>query len=429
MCFGNLETTGQTNSVNNSNTVASTNTARATDIDPTLRDFGTSSINYLTNLRDSGYQGYPDMTALVAPLSNYSGEAGAQLEGMAASSMDPMLGTASSYYRYAGDAPAQSVGQNSTPYYYEYANAGPQSVGQDSRAMYMAAGNGGTSSIRNPGTVINDRRLGSIQSYMDPYLQEVLTPQLQDIQEQGYRDLHHNNAMAAMAGAFGDTGWGQEEARLRDLNQRTRAATIGNAESQAFNNAMGLRSSDLSRMTDVDIRNAAERDAALARQMQAGQGLAGLETTNAGLQEQRLQRLLQGGQAIGGVEAQNAALQEQHLQRMQQAGDALTRLGVMNTQNRLSILNALDQAGRAQQSNDQASADAAYREFSRQTGYPLEVSQMLVSAINGSPLTRASTQVGASNTTANTAGTQTGTTQAPNNSGFQLLGTLLGGLL
>jgi hypothetical protein len=73
----------------------------------------------------------------------------------------------------------------------------------------------------------------SISSYMDPYVQATLQPTIQNIQMQGAQQRQKNGAEATMAGQYGGTGQGVENA----LTNRYEDQAIGNASGQAYSNA------------------------------------------------------------------------------------------------------------------------------------------------------------------------------------------------
>lgn len=86
----------------------------------------------------------------------------------------------------------------------------------------------------------------SIESYMSPYTEGVLSPQLRKINEAADSLRMKNGAEASMAGAWGGSGMGLAQA----LADRDREMAIGDATGQAydkaFTNAQGARSNALS---------------------------------------------------------------------------------------------------------------------------------------------------------------------------------------
>lgn len=84
--------------------------------------------------------------------------------------------------------------------------------------------------------------------YVNPYVDATLQPTLRSINESYDRNAGSIGAGATMAGAFGGTGQGLEDA----LNERNRAQSIGDATntaySNAFTNAQGQQSTALSQI-------------------------------------------------------------------------------------------------------------------------------------------------------------------------------------
>ena len=100
------------------------------------------------------------------------------------------------------------------------------------------------------------------------------------------------------------------------------------------------------------------------------------------------------------VDKSNAALSEQGMARQISGGNALLGLDKYNTGRTADLAGLIAKAGEAQRTNDQAKLTAAYEEFSKATGYPIEVAKLLISANN--PAAYGKTE----------------TTSAPDNSGW-----------
>lgn len=310
MCFGDTKQTG-------SKTETKT-------IPAWLSGASEQNINDLRGMRDQGYQAYTGQR--VADLSGDETQAGDMIRTLA--------GSSNPYTGQAEDAFSAS------------ANGGPSQV----------------STVRAIDNVPGQGADGSTADYMDPYLKQVLAPMLAQLDEDNARTQNSSDARATMAGAFGDSGAAFERARNTDLGNRTKLSTVGNAYSNAFNNAMALKTGDINRNLDVSKTNAALNEQGLARRMAGGNALLGLDKYNTGRQADlasMLQKVGAGGRAI-----------------------------------------------------DQAKLDATYQEFSNKTGYPLQMSKLIIDAINGSP--------------SKGEGTSTSTSYAPDNSGYGFLGSLLG---
>jgi hypothetical protein len=80
---------------------------------------------------------------------------------------------------------------------------------------------------------------GVAQSYMNPYLEQVLSPQLQALQRQA--DIQKNviGAQAAKAGAFGGSGLGLRQNQLAAELMRQQQQATGQAYGQAYQTGLG----------------------------------------------------------------------------------------------------------------------------------------------------------------------------------------------
>ena len=118
--------------------------------------------------------------------------------------------------------------------------------------------------------------LGTIQSYMDPYLEAILAPQRRRLNESlqmGRRDLADS---MTMHGAFGDAQSSLLEGDLYEGTARNIADVEGEAYSNAFNNAMNMRAGDRSAMYAADVGNRDAATAANQNKATAASGVAGL---------------------------------------------------------------------------------------------------------------------------------------------------------
>jgi hypothetical protein len=224
------------------------------------------------------------------------------------------------------------------------ATAGPQRVSAGRTIDNVPGANGGPA--------------GTTQDYMDPYLSSVLAPQLRDIDLQTIKNQQGLDAQATMGGAFGDARTGIQAAENTRLGNQARTDTIGRGYSGAFNNAMGLKTADINRNLDVG-------------------------KTNAALGEQGFARALAGGQALQGLDSHNTGRQA-------------------------DLAGLLGKVGEARRTNNQAKLDAAYQEFSKATGYPIEVAKAITASLNPHAYGHTETQ------------------SKPDNSGYGMVGTLAG---
>ena len=174
--------------------------------------------------------------------------------------------------------------------------------------------------------------LGSMDSYMNPYLDRVLTPQIKainDALQSGRRDL---GAGAQMAGAFGDARHGVVESGLYDKASENISDTVGNAYANAWNEAMALRAGDRSAKFAADSGNQAVN-------MQQNQNKATAATGQAALGQQYKKDFLDVNDALfnaGQVERDANQEQNDAMRAFQEAlknkkyDDAMRILGALN---------------------------------------------------------------------------------------------------
>lgn len=118
--------------------------------------------------------------------------------------------------------------------------------------------------------------LGSIAGDMNPYLEQILQPQIRELNKQaqiGRRDLADG---ATMSGAFGDARHGLLEGDIYDTTARNVADVTGQAYKDAFDSAMAMRAGDRSAKFGVDTANQNAGFQQQANKITAASGVAGL---------------------------------------------------------------------------------------------------------------------------------------------------------
>lgn len=186
--------------------------------------------------------------------------------------------------------------------------------------------------------------------YMNPYMQQVLAPQLQNLQRQADIQRSTLGAQAAKSGAFGGARMGLMNQQLNaDLMRQQQQAT-GQAYGQSFQQAMQQFNAE------QQARQAAVQLAEQSRQYGAGLGLQGLQTA------------LQGAQQLG------ALGQTQFGQNLQ-----------------LNQLQA--QYGGQQQQQMQQDLTNRYQDFLNYQNYPYKQLGFMSDILRGAPLSQLGTQV------------------------------------
>lgn len=223
MCFG-----------SDSTKTEKTSSTSTTSVPEWLTNSGQSNLDYASSLRDKGYQYYTGPT--VANFSNQQQSSFDQAGKIADSVNTGEIG---------------GLTRN-------YANAGAGSV-----------------------------NAGSIASNMSPYLNQyvnyALQPQLQMQDESFNRQNKAVDSAATMAGAFGDTGWGQMRGTTTQAQNAARMGLIGQAYNSAFNTAIGAGAQDASNNLSAQTTNQNLRETALNRNLTGANALQSQQTSAAEL--------------------------------------------------------------------------------------------------------------------------------------------------
>lgn len=228
MCFGNEETVK----------------TETESLPGWLTDAAQSNIGWATNLQNQGFTPYSGkMVADFSPQQSASFGLGTDIAGGVA----PYVG---------------QTGQLIS----SYAGAGPQSISAPTIASQMSP-------------------------YMSQYVQQALQPQLQMQDVQFANQNKAVDSAATMAGAFGDTGWGQLRGTTTQAQDAARSGLIANAYNTAFNTAIGAGAQDVANSVNAQTTNANLAEQGLARQLTGanafynmGTGAANLTNTLGGQQ-------------------------------------------------------------------------------------------------------------------------------------------------
>ncbi len=246
------------------------------------------------------------------------------------------------YAPYAGDRVAGANADQANAYsrikYLANEDPGIRAEAWGDMRQYGAAP---AQSVSTQSSVDPHGPLGPISGYVNPYVDQTLTPTIRNINEQAQQQRQQIGSQAISAGAYGDARQGVREGEV-DRNADT---AIGDATGQAYGNAynaaMANRQNDLSRF------------------LQSG-------TTNANLGETATNRL---GTAATGLE----------------------NIQTTSQQNALARYAALLSAGTQQQQTAQNQLDANYQAYQDHRNYRFDKLGALVGAVTGSPYSRGTT--------------------------------------
>lgn len=275
-----------------------------------------------------------------------------------------------------------TINADSGDMYYRQQGLRDQAQWNMNSYMYSPASQVGMQAV-NAGQV-QDRRgdVGSIQSYMDPYVQSVLGNTITNIQDAGKRQRNDIGAGATMAGAFGDARHGVVEASQMRDEGRNIGEAANRAYSDAFKDATGRQQYDLNYLAGIDTGNV-DRD--FSGQVHNSNQYLDVGKTNAALYEQMLERLRTG------------------------TNDMIDQQGRVDDQY-YKMLSALMESGQTAQQTDQAYRDEKKEEDRR----AYEDQYRKLDALN-------SVLSGATNSQTGT----TSTTRSSDNWGSSAIGSLL----
>lgn len=230
------------------------------------------------------------------------------------------------------------------------------------------------------GRIVDENgKLGAISDYINPNIASSLAPAIRDIDRAAGTERKRIGDLATSAGAYGDARHGI----LEGTTDRNRVEAIGDisyqANKDAYDTAMALRSGDLSRFFARDQAQAGANEQALARQMGGAAQMSNMDIAD----RTSSASILQGQQDIVN---QQQANQYQKL---------MAALGV----------------GNIQQQNEQSILDTNYENWQTTLQDEYDRLAALVGSVGGVPYSK------------------TTTTTQPNNSWAQLLGSIAGGIL
>ena len=231
-----------------------------------------------------------------------------------------------------------------------YENAGlmqPQGQLQDATALAGQAGLGAlnTSFTYNPYQTKSFTSPGMAESYMSPYMANVVGRQQQDAQRQAAIAAQAQGAQAARSGAFGGSGDYLMRAQAAGNLARQKNDILAQGQQAAYQQGMG----------QFNAEQAATGNAA---QLNAQQGQFG-----AGLGLQGLQTALTGANALG-------------------------NLGGAQYQQNMGINALQNQYGLQQQAQMQKDYDTKYQDFLNAQNYPYKQIGFMSDILRGAPLTQ-----------------------------------------
>ena len=248
----------------------------------------------------------------------------------------------------------------------------PQQVGTD---FGYTPTNVGTDFGYDPQDVNAQTAAGGIQTYMNPYTQQVIDTSMADLERQRQTQMNQMGAQASAAGAFGGSREGVAQSLTNEAFARQGGQLASGLRQQGFQTALGASQQDVSNQLQADLAN----QQAGARAQEFGQS-TGLQADLAN--QQAGARANEFGQSTA-LQAQLANQQAQLAGSQQRlnAGQQLANIGNLGFTQANTINQQQQQQGLAMQALNQQLIDAARQQYAGFTGAPNASLQLPMSAV------------------------------------------------
>ena len=373
---------------------STTTTSVAPYLQPYVSDLLSKTQAATSNLQMPNYTG--QLTAGPSSLQNQS------WQGLANLSLPSDLTNAGQNLgAIAGQA--ANAGSTFTPTNFTNTYSSPGAYnGIQSTNQYTPTGayNGTQASTQN--FTGNDPNTGQsyASEYMNPYLAQSLSPQLQLLQQQLGVENSKVNTQLAQAGAFGGSSAAIEHAQ-NALNTNLAAnQLISQGYNTAFNNAQQAFTADQARQLQAQQANINQQQFGANLGLSNAQNTAqyGQQAQAANVNQQQFganQALTEAQQTSQALQAQQAAQEAakqygstlglQGLQAATTAEQAQANAGTNEAQYGLANLQALSTAGNTQQTENQAALTAQYNQYLAQLQYPQTMLKLQSSMLQGLP--------------------------------------------
>ena len=345
----------------------------------------------LTDINQNPYQPYSgQQVAGSSPLQNQSYIGAANL------TMPGAFGAAEGLATQAGQGQLASA-----PIAYGYGTQGAgygtqgAGLGVTGGAQYGSMGAGYGAQAAGAGQNYQNMATSpaAMAAYMNPYVQQSLSPQLQLLNQQQALDAQNINAKASGQGAFG----GNRATLAQGLNAQNYDLAKQSAIAQGYNTAF------------TNAQQAQQFGANLGVQgLQAGMQGAGVGLQGVGTQLAGTGQGMQGAQ----VGLQGVSGAQQGYSGATTAANALTNLGTAQNNAAMGIAGLQNQLGGQQQALNQAQLNVPYQQYQENLNYPYKQLAFQQGMFSGLPMSQSA---------------QTMYQQQPN-TGQQALGLGLGAL-
>lgn len=233
---------------------------------------------------------------------------------------------------------------------------------------------------------------GAASTYMNPYMEQVLAPQLQAMQRQADIQRQTLGAQAAQAGAFGGARSVLGNQQLNAELMRQQQQATGQAYGQAFGQAQQQFNQEQQARLQAQLAN---QQAGINVAGQNLQSLLGVQQLGGqlGMQAQLAnQQALQNAQQLAEQSRQYSAnLGLQGLNTALQGAGQLGQLGGQQFGQVMNINQLMNQYGTQQQQQAQNILNQQYQDFLNAQNYPYKQLGFMSDIIRGVPLTQTGT--------------------------------------
>ena len=211
----------------------------------------------------------------------------------------------------------------------------------------------------------------AMAAYMNPYVQQSLSPQLQLLNQQQALDAQNINAKASGQGAFG----GNRATLAQGLNAQNYDLAKQSAIAQGYNTAFGQAQQAQQFGSTLGLQGALGG---------AGVGLQGVGTQLAGT-GQGMQGAQVGLQGVSGA--------QQGYSGATTAANALTNLGTAQANAAMGINAQQNQFGGQQQALNQAQLNVPYQQYQENLNYPYKQLAFQQGLFSGLPMSQSATNM------------------------------------
>lgn len=238
-----------------------------------------------------------------------------------------------------------------------------------------------------------------VSSYMNPYLDQVESYALQNLQAGTQQGLNKIGDQAAAAGAFGGSRQGVQEGALMGDAAKRAGELSANVRAQGYDRALQQITADQNRQMQGSLANQATNMQGQIANRDTGLQLAGLDQRSQFANQQALMQAALANQAVGmdlnrmDLQAQMANQQatQNDYARQLQAALGMGQLGDQANAALGTDIARLLSIGGMNQEQEQRYLDDAYSRFVEARDYPLEQLNTRLAALGMSPYGRTQT--------------------------------------